>query len=189
MRPTFDSPLNPLTEDYSHECVSAHHVPGRLIHVTPHAYFSWPRGWMPSKQPHRPDLLETMNDHLGRYVPVGQADYEDSYLPEKYRHSLLVDRWGEHKLVYCPIEPRGASFKAEERDLLLCKGDARPVGVAVGSGGRIFVTVCYMPANDTSPTYRSDVVVIERADKSADLPTAANDVTTSLESRDWSWRH
>src|SRR6185312_4567341 len=125
---TFDSQWNLFTNDNDHESMPAQYVPGRLIHVTPHAYFSWPRGWTPEKQSHRPDLLETMNDHLGRYVPVGQADYEDSYLPEKYRHSLIVDRWGEHKLVYCPIEQRGASFKAEEHDLLLCKGDARPVG-------------------------------------------------------------
>jgi putative heme-binding domain-containing protein len=179
---TFDSHWNLFTNDNDHEQLPADYVPGRLIHVTPHAYFSWPRGWLPSKQPHRPDLLETMNDHLGRYVPVGEVDYEDTYLPEKYFHSLIVDRWGEHKVVYYPIEPRGASFKAEEHDLLMCTGDARPVGVAVGSGGRIFVTVCYMPANDTSPTYRSDVLVIQRADK----PAA---ITASSDSVDWSRRH
>ena len=192
---SFDSHWNLFTNDNDHEQLPADYVPGRLIHVTPHAYFSWPRGWMPSKQPHRPDLLETMNDHLGRYVPVGEADYEDSYLPEKYRHSLIVDRWGEHKLVYYPIESRGASFKAEEHDLLLCKGDARPVGVAVGSGGRIFLTVCYMPANDTSPTYRSDVLVIERADKAPAV--AGYDITklqdeqlsSELTSPDWSRAH
>ncbi|HSZ54348.1 MAG TPA: hypothetical protein VK797_01715 [Tepidisphaeraceae bacterium] len=192
---TFDSHWNLFTNDNDHEQLPADYVPGRLIHVTPHAYFSWPRGWMPSKQPHRPDLLETMNDHLGRSVPVGEVDYEDSYLPEKYRHSLIVDRWGEHKLVYYPIESRGASFKAEEHDLLLCKGDARPVGVAVGSGGRIFLTVCYMPANDTSPTYRSDVLVIERADKAPAV--AGYDITklqdeqlsSELTSPDWSRAH
>jgi len=78
---------------------------------------------------------------------LGQADYEDAYLPEKYRHSLIVDRWGEHKVVYYPIEQRGASFKAEEHDLLLCKGDARPVGVAVGNGD-----VCLSPFATWRPT-------------------------------------
>ena len=194
---TFDSHWNLFTNDNDHESLPADYVPGRLLHVTPHAYFSWPRGWMPSKQPHRPDLLETMNDHLGRYVPVGEVDYEDAYLPAKYRHSLLVDRWGEHKLVYCPIEPRGASFKAEEHDLLLCRGDARPVGVAVGRGGRIFVTVCYMPANDSSPTYRSDIVMITRADDPGTHPFAGYDITKAsvqklyaeLHEADWSRRH
>ncbi|HXE54806.1 MAG TPA: HEAT repeat domain-containing protein, partial [Tepidisphaeraceae bacterium] len=179
-----------------HESLPAGYVPGRLLHVTPHAYFSWPRGWMPSKQPHRPDLLETMNDHLGRYVPVGETDYEDSFLPQKYRHSLLVDRWGEHKLPYYPIEHRGASFKAEEKDLLICRGDARPVGVAVGRGGRVFVTVCYMAANDTSPTYRSDVVMITRADDPDAQPFTAWDPTQvsvdrlyqELSNPDWSNR-
>jgi putative heme-binding domain-containing protein len=192
---TFDSQWNLFTNDNDHESMPAAYVPGRLVHVTPHAYFSWPRGWMPSKQPHRPDLLETMNDHLGRYVPVGQADYEDSYLPEKYRHSLLVDRWGEHKLVYCPIEPRGASFKAEERDLLLCKGDARPVGVAIGNGGCVFVTVCYMAANESSPTYRSDLVMIRRADKDPEFKPidltslSPSDLELERSAHDWSRAH
>jgi putative heme-binding domain-containing protein len=192
---TFDSQWNLFTNDNDHESLPAAYVPGRLIHVTPNAYFSWPRGWMISKQPHRPDLLETMNDHLGRYVPVGQADYEDTYLPEKYRHSLIVDRWGEHKVVYYPIEQRGASFKADEHDLLLCKGDARPVGVAVGNGGCVFVTVCYMAANDTSPTYRSDVVMIRRGDKDPEFPrfdiTKADQQKLNEESLsdDWSRRH
>ena len=192
---TFDSHWNLFTNDNDHESLPASYVPGRLIHVTPHAYFSWPRGWMPSKQPHRPDLLETMNDHLGRYVPVGTVDYEDTYLPEKYRHSLIVDRWGEHKLVYCPIEPRGASFKAEEHDLLLCKGDARPVGIAIGNGGCIFVTVCYMPANDTSPTYRSDIVMIQRVDRDPeprrlDLVSVPNEkLFSEYSAQDWSRRH
>ena len=194
---TFDSHWNLFTNDNDHEQRPAQYVPGRLLHVTPHAYFSWPRGWMPSKQPNRPDLLETINDHLGRYVPVGQVDYEDSFLPEKYRHALLLDRWGEHKVVYYPLEHRGASFRAEEKDLLLCKGDARPVGIAVGRGGRVFLTVCYMAANDTSPTYRSDVVMVTRADDPDAHPFAPFNPTqapvdrlyTELSSADWSRRH
>jgi len=192
---SFDADWNLFTNDNDHESIPAEYVPGRLIHVTPGAYFSWPRGWMPSKQPNRADLLETMNDHLGRYVPVGQVVYDDTLMAEKYRNSLIVDRWGEHKLVYCPIKPNGATFKAEEHNLLLCRGDARPVGVAVGGGGRIFATVCYMAANDSSPVYRSDIVVISPTDAKVD--PAPYDITTApsmklyteLSSADWTRRH
>jgi putative heme-binding domain-containing protein len=192
---SFDADWNLFTNDNDHESIPAEYVPGRLIHVTPGSYFSWPRGWMPSKQPNRADLLLTMNDHLGRYVPVGEVVYDDTLLPEKYRNTLIVDRWGEHKLVYNTIKPNGATFKSEEHDLLLCQGDARPVGVAVGSGGRIFATVCYMAANDSSPVYRSDIVVI--SPKDAKVDPASYDIAAApamklyaeLSSPDWSRRH
>ena len=102
---------------------------------------------------------------------------------------------GEHKVVYYPIESRGASFKAEEHDLLLCNGECRPVGVAVGQGGCLFVTVCHMPANDASPTYRSDILQDLRMDKE---PTPQQyDITAAplkksapeISSADWSRRH
>ena len=192
---SFDADWNLFTNDNDHESIPAEYVPGRLIHVTPGAYFSWPRGWMPSKQPNRADLLETMNDHLGRYVPVGQVVYDDTLLAEKYRHTLIVDRWEDHKLTYNTIKPNGATFKSDEHDLLQCKGDARPVGVTVGSGGRLFVTVCYMAANDASPTYRSDVLVI--SPKNAKVDPQPYDITAAapmklyaeLSSTEWTRRH
>jgi hypothetical protein len=41
--------------------VAEQYVPGRLLNITPHAYFSWPRGWLVEKQPWRADLLDTLN--------------------------------------------------------------------------------------------------------------------------------
>lgn len=171
----FDHAWNLFTNDNDHEGMPAHYVPGRLIHVVPHGYYSWPRGWLVSKTPERADLLETMNDHLGRYVPVGQAYYDDTFLPEKYRHNLLVARWCTRKVARYPIEPRGASFKAEEYPLLDGKNDARPVGVCVGRGGRIFVTISYMAQNEGSPVYRSDLAMITRADDPPSMPFEAYD--------------
>ena len=40
---TFDAQWNLFTNDNDHESLPADYVPGRLVHVTPHAYFSWPR--------------------------------------------------------------------------------------------------------------------------------------------------
>ena len=171
----FDHSWNLFTNDNDHEGMPAHYVPGRLIHVVEHGYYSWPRGWLVSKTPERADLLETMNDHLGRYVPVGQAYYDDTFLPEKYRHNLLVARWCTRKVARYPIEPRGASFKAEELPLLDGKNEARPVGVCVGRGGRIFVTISYMAQNEGSPVYRSDLAMITRADDPPSMPFEAYD--------------
>jgi len=47
----FDKDWNLLSNDNDHESLAANYVPGRLLHVTPHAYFSWPRGWMAEKNP------------------------------------------------------------------------------------------------------------------------------------------
>ncbi|MCX7420582.1 MAG: hypothetical protein NT013_13730, partial [Planctomycetia bacterium] len=56
----FDSNFNLFTNDNDHEGLPHAYVPGRLNHVVPHAYFSWPRGWMPHITPERADLLDTM---------------------------------------------------------------------------------------------------------------------------------
>jgi putative heme-binding domain-containing protein len=163
----FDEHFNLFTNDNDHEGLPAGYVPGRLLHVTPHAYFSWPRGWMVSKTPDRADLLDDLYDKLGRAVPVGQAYYHETYLPEKYCHNLLVARWGIRAVTCYPLVPQGASFKAASEEVLLQgKNNARPVHVAVGRGGRVFVSIAYMAHNEGSPVYPSDLVMITRqADK------------------------
>lgn len=173
----FDENWNLFTNDNDHESMPAEYVPGRLNHVTPHSYFSWPRGWMVSKTPDRKDLLETLITTLGRAVPVGQSYYNDTYLPEKYRHALLVARWCTRKVTYYPLRPQGATFKCEEQELLVGRDQARPVGVSVGRGGRIFATICYMAQNEGSPVYKSDVVMITRKDDPESAPFEAYDAT------------
>ncbi len=193
----FDQNWNLFTNDNDHESMPADYVPGRLNHVTPQSYFSWPRGWMVSKTPERKDLLDTMITTLGRAVPVGQSYYNDTYLPEKYRHALLVARWCTRKVTYYPLEQNGATFKCQEHELLIGRDQARPVGVTVGRGGRIFATVCYMAQNEGSPVYKSDVVMITRKDDPAASPFEAYDATqapldrllTELSNPNWSRRY
>src|SRR3954453_23774376 len=98
---------------------------------------------MPSKTPDRADLLETMTEELGRAVPVGQAYYDDTLLPPALRNNLLVARWGIRALTRYPLEHSGATFKVHEQHVLDARDDARPVFVAVGRGGRLFVTIAY----------------------------------------------
>src|SRR6185437_13846568 len=49
----FDRSWNLFTNDNDHESRADLYAPMRLLHVTPHADFGWPRGWMGSKSPDR----------------------------------------------------------------------------------------------------------------------------------------
>jgi len=176
----FDREWNLFTSDNDHEGRPRDYVPGRLLHLTPGAYFSWPRGWMREKTPWRADLLDSMHPDLGRYVPTGMAYYDDTFLPAECRHRLYVAEWGRAKLLRYPLRPRGASFQAEQEDFFReAEPTARPVGVAVGRGGRIFTSLAHMKGNEASPIYRSEIVMITRADDAANAPFETYEETTA----------
>ncbi|MBS0207883.1 MAG: c-type cytochrome [Planctomycetes bacterium] len=190
----FDHEWNLFTNDNDHESMPAQYVPGRLLHIVEHAYYGWPRGWLRSKTPERADLLDTLNEKLGRFVPVALSYYDETFLPEKYRNNLLVARWCIKSVTRYPLVPSGATFKADEFHLLDGRDQARPVGVCVGRGGRIFATICYMAQNEGSPVYRSDLVMITRADDPPSAPFEAYDPVTATpeklisEWKDSSWQ-
>lgn len=179
----FDKNWNLFTNDNDHEGLPSAYVPGRLLHVTEGSYFSWPRGWLQSKSPDRADILPSLNEELGRFVPVLQSYYSDGYLPEKYDNNLLVARWCRRQVTRYPLEAKGSTFTAKEHVLLEGSDQARPVGVCVGRGGRVFVTMCYMAQNEGSPTYRSDLVVITRKDDPNTMPFDGFDATKAEVSR------
>jgi putative heme-binding domain-containing protein len=164
----FDRRWNLFSNDNDHESIADRYSPARLLHVAPRANFFWPRGWTASMSPERSDLLEIANTSMGREAPVGQAYYDEPWLGPKYRDSMLVARWGQRKVDGFALAPRGASFEAKEFPLLAGAESARPVGVAVGRGGRVFAAISYMAANEWSPKYPSELVMITRRD---DLPT------------------
>jgi putative heme-binding domain-containing protein len=175
----YDRAWNLFTTDNDHESRPKDFVPGRLLHVTSGAYFSWPRGWMAEKIPWRADILESMHPDVGRYVPTGMAYYDDTFLPAACRHSLYVAEWARGKLLRYPLRAAGASFKVEQVDFFSGPPTARPVGVTVGRGGRIFTSVCYMQRNEASPIYRSDIVMITRADDAKAAPFDGYEETTA----------
>ena len=163
----FDRDWNLFTNDNDHEQMPAQYTPGRLIHVIPHGYYNWPRGWLPSKTPDRADVLPTLFEGMGRAVPVGQAYYDDLLLPASYRNNLLVARWCIKSVTRYPLSTRGASFEVSEHHVLDGREQARPVGLCVGHGGRIYVTIAYMAQNEGSPVYRSDLVMLSSSDEAA----------------------
>lgn len=173
----FDNRWVLFSHDNDHESRPDLYVPGRLLHVSQGADFCWPRGWMVSKTPERKDLLHTMYDGMRRTIPVGQSYYGETRLPERYRDTLLLARWGQRSVTSYPKRRKGASFRAKEQTLFSCTGNARPVGVAAGPQGRIFAAVCYMSHNEKSPIYRSDLVVLDAKDTTPVEATAAVDVT------------
>ncbi len=155
-----------FTNDNDHESIPDRYTPYRILHVTQGADFGWPRGWAARRSPDRAELLDPINEGLGRGVPVGQCYYGDTHLPEAFRGCLLVAQWGHRNVTAYKLIPKGASYTTEERPLLLCDGRARPVGVCVGRGGRVFVTIAYMAQNEGSPTYASDLVLLSREQES-----------------------
>ena len=193
----FDATWNLFGNDNDHESLPKEYVPGRLLNITPHAYFSWPRGWMPEKQPWRAYLLDTLNPDLGRYVPTGQAYYHEPFLPPELRDNLLVAEWGKGILFRYPLAANGATFKATQTPLLLCANNLRPVGVAVGRGGRIFVSSLVMAGNEASPVSRSEIIMITRADDAPNAPFNAFEETgapteklfAELENASWHARY
>ena len=179
----FDKHWNLFTNDNDHEGLPSAYVPGRLLHVTEGSYFSWPRGWLQSKSPDLADILPSLNEELGRFVPVLQTYYSDGFFPEKYDNNLLVARWCRRQVTRYPLEAKENTFTAKEHILLEGSDQARPVGVCVGRGGRVFVTMCYMAQNEGSPTYRSDLVVITRKDDPEMMPFDGYDATKANVSR------
>ncbi|MFO1022919.1 MAG: LamG-like jellyroll fold domain-containing protein [Planctomycetales bacterium] len=81
----FDPHWNLFTNENDHESRADLYAPAKLMHVTPHIDFGWPRGWIASKTPNRHDLIEPMIATLGRGVPCDLVYYGESLLPEKYR--------------------------------------------------------------------------------------------------------
>ncbi|HJT76386.1 MAG TPA: ThuA domain-containing protein, partial [Gemmataceae bacterium] len=181
----FDHAWNLFTNDNDHESLPDRYTPARLLYVSPHVDFAWPRGWMASKSPDRADLVEPLLSAPGRGVPVGLAYYDEPLLPAEYRHALLEDRWDRLTIQRHPLRHRGAGFATEDVPFLVGSHEARPVGVAVGPGGQVFATVAYMAANEASPHYVSDLVLITRADERAAAPAPSYDVTTVPAEKLW----
>ena len=88
-------------------------------------------------------------------MPTGQAYYNDPFFPKISRQSA---RGGMEQECSLPlsIESQRCRFKAAQAPFLSCVNNMRPVGVAVGRGGRIFVSSLVMAGNEASPVSQRD---------------------------------
>ena len=181
----FDHSWNLFTNDNDHESKPDLYTPARLMHVSQGIDFAWPRGWIASKNPDRFDLVETMLPAPGRGVPVGMTYYDDSLLPNEYRNCLYQARWDRFTIQRNVLKQTGSTFGADDAPFLVGRGTARPIGVAVGRGGRIFAAISYMAGNEASPHYPSDLVMITTAGDADDHPFAPYDAATTSTDKLW----
>jgi putative heme-binding domain-containing protein len=188
----FDSSWNLFTNENDHESRADLYAPAKLMFVSPHVDFGWPRGWMASRAADRADLLEPMISTLGRGVPCDMAWYEEPLLPQ-LRGCLLMDRWDRSAINAYPVASRGSAFQAEELPFVVGKNLARPVGIGVSREGLIFGTALYLTANVGSPDCASDLFMIAPGDaqdmpqlEPLDLPRA-NEETLWRELSSSSW--
>ncbi|MCE9606560.1 MAG: TIM barrel protein [Planctomycetia bacterium] len=152
-----------FTNDNDHESRADQYAPAKLLHVVPGIDFGWPRGWMASKSPERFDLVDPVCD-LGRGVPCDLVYYDRKYLPDTVRGRLLQARWDRHSVTGYKLEPRSTTLTAKEETILQGDDNCRPVGLAVGAGGELFVTALYMSGNMAAPYCASDLVIVTRID-------------------------
>jgi hypothetical protein len=60
--------------------------------------------------------------------------------PSEYSNSLVGTSWGDNLIETFPLEQRGASFKADRKTLVRGDQSFRPVAMAIGPGGAVYIT-------------------------------------------------
>ena len=73
-------------------------------------------------------------------APCGVTAYESTGLPDDYRGDLLVTSWGDHIVERFHLIPNGASFQAQAQTVVRGGDDFRPVGIAVGPDGSVYLS-------------------------------------------------
>jgi putative heme-binding domain-containing protein len=189
----FDPNWNLFTNDNDHESRADLYAPIRLLHVTPHADFAWPRGWMASKSPDRADLLDSIHPTLGRGVPCDLAYYRDSASPD-LRGSLLLCRWDRFAVTRYPLIAAGATFTAEEFVFAQGANQCRPTGITMDRAGRVFVTSHYLAGNVVTPHCPSDLVMLAPANPAVprvfdETKASVDDLWGTLSGHSWEARH
>jgi putative membrane-bound dehydrogenase-like protein len=119
--------------------------PCRLLHIIPggdygyryrngrkglHPFTAW-NGELPGTLPMVAGTAE---------APSGIIAYESNGLPQEYRGQLITTSWGDHVIERFELKPRGASFTSQAKTLVKGGEDFRPVAIAVGPDGSIYLT-------------------------------------------------
>jgi putative membrane-bound dehydrogenase-like protein len=73
-------------------------------------------------------------------APSGIVAYESTGLPKEYVGQLLTTSWGDHVVERFKLEPKGASFTSQSQIFIQGGEDFRPVGIAVGPDGSLYLS-------------------------------------------------
>jgi putative membrane-bound dehydrogenase-like protein len=73
-------------------------------------------------------------------APSGIVSYGAENLPADYLGTLLVTSWGDHRIERYDPQPRGASFHATMKPVVVGGEDFRPVGIAVAPDGSLYMS-------------------------------------------------
>ncbi len=143
----FDRNWNLFTNDNDHESMADRYAPARVLHVTPHIDFGWPRGWMASKSPERSDLLEPINSAMGRGVPCDMVYYDEPLIPD-LRNNLLLCRWDRFGVTRFPLRRAAPVFKpTRNRSSTAATMPGRPASRSIAAA------VCSSPAIISAATW------------------------------------
>jgi putative membrane-bound dehydrogenase-like protein len=95
-----------------------------------HPFIAW-NGELPGTLPMAAGTAE---------APSGILAYESTAFPPEYRGQLFVTSWGDHVVERFITAPHGASFKARGHILVRGADDFRPVGIAPGPNGDVYLS-------------------------------------------------
>ncbi len=73
-------------------------------------------------------------------APSGILAYESAGLPEEYIGDLLGGSWGDHRIDRFRLKPKGASYESVAEPLIVGSEEFRPVGIATGPDGSLYIT-------------------------------------------------
>lgn len=118
--------------------------PCRLLHVVEGGDYGYQfRYGRSGKHP-----FQAWNGQLAGTLPMiagtGEAPceiirYEHAALPAEYYGTYLVTSWADHRLERYDLNPKGASFSAEQKIVVQGSGDFRPTGLATAHDGSLYI--------------------------------------------------